>query len=346
VTGIVYAASLGDSYIFNQATGNTADEFHPAFAQRILNAAGAPNLRIRNYGVSGNTSANAISRMHAMFPEKLVNGAYAFEVPRFVELYIGANDTIAANQSTVQAAPAPTTTAFAVGAGKAAVMAAPGSWLIWNGQTRQVQSVSGDTITFATAFTGTPVAGDAVSYGTQKNIEEIGNYCKARGCTNILVDLQHYLDYAGGDTVSTPMANLVALRTAQQAAATTLGATVVDFYTPMRARIVAGTDAQNFTQTLVVTGVNTHSFTVTAGTGVNYTAGQTIVIDGRMGVIDKVIGDLIRLRVPLRYTPPTGAIVTANWHSADNNTHLNPYGQYLLGTYVAAAVQAAGWSLT
>jgi lysophospholipase L1-like esterase len=345
MAGIVFAATIGDSHVCNTGIGNTYDEFWPAVAQRTLNA-NAPNLRIRNYGISGNTSAQVIGRMQCLFPERQIGGVYAFEVPRFVGIYIGANDP--GNASTVQAAPTPTTTVFALGSGKAATMAAYGSWVKVGTQASvQVVGISADTLTVYPALATTPVAGDAVVIDTQKNIEEIGNYCKSRGCSNLVVGLMHYQNYASsGDTVATPLAANVTLRAAQQAAATTLGAQVADFYTAMKSRIQAGTDTQNYTQTLVVTGVSQHAFTVTGGTGVNYAAGKPIVVDGRMVVIDKVIGDLIRLKSPLRFTPATGVQVTANWHPADANAHLNPYGNSILGATFASTIDTAGWSLT
>lgn len=80
---------------------------------------------------------------------------------------------------------------------------------------------------------------------TTANIVAAGNKLIALGYTHLVVGLQHYLNFStGGDTLGAQQVTAAATRAAQQAAATTLGATVADFYTYMRNLIVAGTDTQ------------------------------------------------------------------------------------------------------
>lgn len=152
-----YAATIGDSFTLNSGNGLVPDQFYTYQAQKRL-----ADLRIRNFGISGNTTAQMVGRMTALI---------FYEIPDFVFIYGGANDSLSANQSTVQASPTPSSTVFAVASGKAATMVSPGSWITVNGQDRQVQSVSTDTITLTSPLSSAPASGDAVVNWTIRHYE-------------------------------------------------------------------------------------------------------------------------------------------------------------------------------
>lgn len=321
-----YAAITGDSYTYNLGNSLLPADFYPHQAEKRL-----ADLRIRNIGISGNTTAQMLGRM---------NGLVQYEIPAWAGIYGGTNDGGAANQSTVQASPSPTTTVFALGSGKAASMAKPGSWLTLNGQDRQVQSVSGDTVTLVTALSGAPTAGDAVVIATTKNLTAIGQFLRLRGCANVIIGLAHYCNYSGGDTVSTQAVGKAAERALQQAAATALNAPVVDFHAAMRARIVAGTDAQDYTATTVVDSVAANLFTVASTTGL--AVGKMINADNQLGTIIDIAGKLVTttgLRVPV----DVGSTVSPSWHVADGNAHLSAYGGYVMGQILADRLIELGW---
>lgn len=321
---MAFAAVIGDSYTFNTGNGLVGADFYSHQAQKRL-----ADVKVRNFGVSGNTSAQAVARMGCMTQ---------FEVPVWAGVYVGAND--GSNASTVAASPSPTTTVFALGAGKGGVTAAPGSWITVNGETRQVQSVSTDTVTLAVALSGAPTAGDAVTIGTQKNIEQIVSFLNASGCDQVWVGSWHYLNYSDTDTVSTPAPSLAAIRAAQAAAATAQDCPLLDFYAIMRARIVAGTDTQNYASTTVAASLGPNLFTVASASGL--TVGKKVVADGLLGDIIGVAGNLITTS-GLKIPPNVNSVVTTNWHIASTDPHLNPYGEWILGQAVADLVIEQGW---
>lgn len=320
-----YGAVIGDSYTFNLGNGLVGSDFYSHQAQKRI-----ADTKVRNYGVSGDTSAQAVARMAAMTQ---------YEVPNWAGIYLGAND--GTYTTTVQASPSPTTTVFALGAGMGATMAKAGAWLTINGVDRQIQSVSTDTVTLAVALPGAPTAGQAVTINTQKNIEQIGNFLIASGCANVWVGVWHYLNYGDTDTVSTPAASLAAVRAAQAAAATALGAPVVDFRAYMRARIVAGTDTQNYTSTTVASSIGPNLFTVADPSILS--AGKKIVADGLLGEVLSVSGSLVTTK-GLRIPPTASSVVTTNWHVASTDPHPNPYGHWIMGAAVAAVLIDEGWS--
>lgn len=94
---------------------------------------------------------------------------------------------------------------------------------------------------------------------TQANIISIGQAAQAQGFTMIVVGTQHYLNYAsGGDTLAVQDTFAAATRTAQNAAAASLGATVADFYTFLRNKIVSGAVTQNDWAAWHVADSNSH----------------------------------------------------------------------------------------
>lgn len=241
-----YLLGVGDSHTFNGNYGQYLRDFYPARLESLLRAGGISRTSV-NKGISGNSTANIIARLATVTETGSADTAI---------IYAGTNDALGA--STVQAAPAPTTTTFTVGAGKGLYYAAGGQIAV-NGVACIVQSVATDAITLTAPLASAPVAGQAVTIDTQTNLVTIGNALKAAGCSRLVVCGQHYLNFAsGGDTVGTPLASLVALRALQSAAATMLGALYVDFHAYMRALIVAGTYTQgNDTAWHVAVG-NTH----------------------------------------------------------------------------------------
>jgi len=226
-----YLLGVGDSHTYNTSYSQNRSNFYPARLDLLLR----PGHRYSplNYGVSGDSTLRIITRLAGV--TEAGRGTVAV-------IYAGTNDLNAA--TTVQAAPAPTTTTFTVGAGKGVYYSAGGQITV-NGVACIVQSVATDAITLTAPLGFTPVAGQAVLIDTQTNLVTIGNALKAAGYSQLLVCGQHYLNFASdGDTVATPLAALVALRALQSAAAATLGAVYVDFHAYMRQLIVAGTYTQ------------------------------------------------------------------------------------------------------
>jgi len=95
-------------------------------------------------------------------------------------------------------------------------------------------------------FCGVNDPGNAIVQATtQANIQTMISNLKASGVPNVIVVSAHYLNFvSGGDTLSTPYASYVPVRSAQQAAALAGGAVFCDLYTFLRNRIVGGQDVQ------------------------------------------------------------------------------------------------------
>lgn len=256
--------ALGHSHVFN-GTYLTLPEYFPRLLEVSLSRFGCASIMV-NEGHSGWTSAELLTAAK-LFPTVLT-GALGI-------MYAGNNDWN--HLTTVQASPSPSSTVFAIGAGEGAVFKAL-SWVLVNGISRQILSVSTDTLTLVTALPGAPTAGQAVKQDTTQNMIDIGAAFTAAGYTRQIVCIQHYLNYSSlGDTLAAQEATAALTRTAERAAATAMGAQVADFYTFMRNRLVAGKDVQ---------------------------------------------GDHA-------------------WHVADQNSHLNAYGQSLLQDCVMAAIPPA-----
>jgi len=222
---------IGDSHTYNATLGVNPHEFYTKKLMDLLNAAGC-NITGYNRGSSGNTTGQMLAR------------ASTLPAADIAVIYGGTNDTQYA--STVQASPTPTSTVFAVAAGKGAAYQ-PGTYMTVGGVTALILSVATDTITLASALAGgAPTAGTAVAIDTQRNLTEVGNALRAAGCTRIVYGLMHYYNYsAGGDTHSVPLAANVTMRSLQTAAAAAVtGAATCNFWTWMDNLIQTGAATQ------------------------------------------------------------------------------------------------------
>lgn len=163
---------MGDSLTHNYTLGVPLSSLYPAQLQEKLRDLGS-KVSVRNFGRSGNTTTQMISRFDAMTQ---------FSVPDIGIIFGGVNDP-------------------------------------------------GNAISQAT---------------TQANIETMITTLKSAGVSKIMVVSAQYLNFsAGGDTLSTPYANYVPVRQAQQDAANAHpGVIFVDLYTYMRDRIVNAQDTQ------------------------------------------------------------------------------------------------------
>lgn len=233
---------VGDSMTYNVTYDMTADKYYPHVLQTLLNTAGYP-LVCRNFGRAGNTTGDMILRQ-SLFTQ--------WGVPDIAIIHGSVNDY--AQDTTVAASPAPTTTVFSVGAGKGQYYQV-GSYLtvVVGGTTysRLISSVATDAITISTALPSAPVAGAAVTIDTTSNIVAMATYLSGLGVGKFIICGMGYENLAsGGDTLATPLAANVTLRAKQSAAATAIGsnATYVDLYTPMRtelqAQITAGSNSE------------------------------------------------------------------------------------------------------
>jgi lysophospholipase L1-like esterase len=228
ITGFLTA--VGDSHTYNIDYGVTEAQFYP---RRIAAALGDKKIAL-NFGVSGNTTGNMVGRLAAITaPGK----------PDVAVIYGGTNDNSGA--TTVQASPAPTTTAFTV-ASTFGARYSPGALITVNGVNAEVLSVATDRITVTAPLGFTPSTGQAVALRTTDNLVKVGQAIQALGCNRILIPGLHYYNFASGlgDTTTVPNVNAAPVRAAEQAAASALGAVYVDLYAYMRALIVAGTYTQ------------------------------------------------------------------------------------------------------
>ncbi len=228
-------ACLGDSHTHNNTLGVLANEFYTEQAAILLRAAGC-NVKGGNFGSSGDTTGQMLARVGKMTS---LHG-----VPAVAVIYGGTNDTQYA--STVQASPTPTSTVFAVAAGKGANYK-PGTYLTVGGVSALILSVATDTITLASALAGgAPAAGTSVAIDTQTNLTAVGNAIRTSGCTRIVYGLMHYYNYSsGGDTHSTPLTANVTMRALQSAAAAAVtGAVTCNFWSYMDNLIQTGAATQ------------------------------------------------------------------------------------------------------
>lgn len=179
------AVHVGDSLTHGYQQPCTPGEMWPSQLKTLLQGLGA-NIRPYNQGISGNTTSNMRGRM-ANF---LQHG-----VPEVAFIFGGTNDTVAA-AGTIAASPIPTTTGVSVGSGEG-VKYSVGGWVIINGQSRQLTSVSTDAIAWTTPIT-LPSAGDTVYHDTSQNIQDIANYLIAAGTDRVMVIGCAYVNYASG----------------------------------------------------------------------------------------------------------------------------------------------------
>lgn len=222
---------IGDSHTYNATLSVFPDEFYTAVLAGLLNANGC-NVTGYNRGSSGNTTGQMLARVSTL------------PVADIAVIYGGTNDTQYA--STVQVSPTPTSTVFAVAAGKGANYQ-PGTYVTVGAESALILSVATDTITLAAALAnGAPASGTAVAIDTQTNLTAVGNAIRAAGCTRIVYGLMHYYNYSsGGDTHSTPLTANVTMRGLQSAAAAAVtGAVTCNFWTWMDNLIQTGAATQ------------------------------------------------------------------------------------------------------
>jgi len=214
-----YFAAEGDSHTFNVSFGMPASDFYPhliGFSQGML--AG-------NFGSSGESSAKMLAEVDDFFLE---------DIPSIATIYAGSNDTI----TTIEAAPAPTASSLTVAT---AAKMAVGGWVIINGESREIATVSGNALTLDTPLSTVPVSGDDVAVDTETNLRHWIQIVKAKGVARVVVVGSHYLNFASsGDTISTEQSLRASVRVKQQAAASVEGVEYVDTYAYMRDLIVAG----------------------------------------------------------------------------------------------------------
>lgn len=179
------AVFIGDSLTHGYSQPCTPGKMHPSQLKTLLQAMGA-NIRPYNQGISGNTTSNMRGRMANYLQ---------LGVPEMAVIFGGTNDTTSA-AGTIAASPAPTTTGVSVGAGEG-VKYSVGGWVVINGQSRQLTSVSTDAIAWTTPIT-LPVAGNTVYHDTSQNIQDIANYLIAAGTDRVMVIGCAYVNYASG----------------------------------------------------------------------------------------------------------------------------------------------------
>ena len=217
--------AVGDSHTYNTGFGQTMADFYPDRLDVLL---GTTSYQVQNLGISGNTTANMAARITAQDHRRPMSNGVAI-------IYGGTNDYN--DTFAVQASPTPTSTVFAINAGKGFRFGA-GAYITVNGEQALIQSIATDTITLASPLSFTPTAGQAVVIDTTANLVKLA---LAIGAPRTLICGQHFLNFAtGGESTSGSVGTIEALRAKQRAAAAAVGAVYVDFYDWMRDLIVAG----------------------------------------------------------------------------------------------------------
>lgn len=220
---------IGDSHTYNNSYGVTKAEFWP---QVVTSRLGSRLWLPRNFGVSGNSTAQMLNRIAT---------TVAYGNPEIAIVEGGTNDVMA--NTTVSASPSPTDTVFTVAA---ITYYAVNGWITVAGEQAQIQSIAGNQITLTAALAGgAPATGAAVTIDTQKNLQEIIAYWQGLGITKVAVVGVHYLNYAsGGDTTSVQQTLAGACRVLQAAAAAAKSVPYIDCYEQGRQLILAGTYTQ------------------------------------------------------------------------------------------------------
>lgn len=214
-----YYAAEGDSHTFNVSFGMPDTEFYP----HLIGA--AEGIAAGNFGSSGESSAKMLAEVDTMF---------AADLPSIATIYAGSNDTV----TTVLASPAPTGNSFTVAS---AAKLAVGGWVLVNGESREIVTLSGDGVVLGAALSTVPVAGDEVTVDTVTNLRLWVQAVKAKGGARVVIIGSHYLNFvSGGDTTTTEQNLRAGIRVAQRAAAVAEGVQYVDTYAYMRDLILAG----------------------------------------------------------------------------------------------------------
>ncbi len=227
--GVGRLISLGDSHTLALDYGVSLTQHYPYLAASIL------GWRSYNFGISGNTTAQMLSRIATTMQ---------YGVPDVATVYGKTNDNYTV--TTVAESPAPTSTTFSISSNSDRYTSSEGGWITVDGELAQIQSVSGAEITLTSPLTsGAPTAGDAVMVDAVKNLSEITAYWQGQGVSRIVVLQQHYLNWAsGGDTTSAENVSAAASRAEQLEAALAMGVAPLSLYTYMRQLIVDGAYTQ------------------------------------------------------------------------------------------------------
>lgn len=225
---------MGDSLTNNYVWGVGSDKFYPVRLEVGMNALGTDVL-CRNLGVSGEATGQMIARMSRLIQ---------YEVPELAILYAGTNDLSTNGTTLVTNATAPTTTQFSVTAASGVRFPA-GSYITINSQTVLITDQTVDLLTVSPALSGAPILGDTVHCETQNNLQVLGQYLQAAGCSRIVIVGRHYDNFsAAADTTTVQLAANQTLRGLQSAAATTLGVPYCSLYTYMANLITTAVDTQ------------------------------------------------------------------------------------------------------
>ena len=214
-----YFAAEGDSHTFNVSFGMPDTQFYP----HLIGL--AEGIAAGNFGSSGESSAKMLAEVDALFVDDL---------PSLASIYAGSNDTV----TTVLASPTPTGNSFTVAS---AAKLAVGGWVIVNGESRKVATLTGDDVVLDTPLSMVPVAGDDVAVDTVTNLRLWVQAVKAKGVARVAVIGSHYLNFpTSGDTTTAEQSLRASVRVAQRGAAAAEGVQYVDTYAYMRDLILAG----------------------------------------------------------------------------------------------------------
>lgn len=218
-----YYAAEGDSHTSNVSFGMGEAEFYPALV------GSGENILARNFGGSGDSSAQMLGQIDNLFVE---------DVPSIASIYAGSNDEV----TQIVASPVPTASSFDVlDASKLAV----GGWVRVNSEVRKIGSLNDVSVVLENPLTIVPIADDELAVDTFANISGWVQAVKAKGVDRVVVIGSHYLNFvSGGDTLNTEQNLRSSVRIAQKAAALAEGAEYVDTYAHMCGLILAGDVAQ------------------------------------------------------------------------------------------------------
>lgn len=222
---------IGDSITYNTTLYTKPYEFYPAWLQKFLNEDHGCHLKCRNFGTSGNTTTQMLDRVHTLLQ---------FEIPEIAIIMGGVNDpgnaiNQATTQSNIQAM------VKALRNNVKGVVAAPTN--LPAGIVEGVRYlVKSDNSTTGGKTGGTPATVTGSTSGAQVWISRNGGSGEdgwsrvaddnTLGVQRIIVMSAQWLHFANGngDTLDTPYASYVNVRTAQSDAVTAIGSTSVVFF--------------------------------------------------------------------------------------------------------------------
>jgi lysophospholipase L1-like esterase len=196
--------AIGDSLTLNFVYGHLTPPtvYYPTRLAVALQALSVPIMGA-NYGISGQTSTQMLSR---------VSGLYQFGTPDLAVIWAGHNDRTALAITSITSASTTatvTTTAAHYLATGMQVTIAGATQTEYNGTyTVTVTGATTFTYTFAGSAT-TPATGTktyTIPYAqTTANIKAMAEAVLADGCERVVICSTHYLNYgSGGDSTATP----------------------------------------------------------------------------------------------------------------------------------------------